>query len=132
SNGSNHNYIFYVLIDENSFKILDISTFHGLKESINQFLFFADKQNYCEQIINDYLSRFLNVHYNINRNPRNRINRNCEYESRSIKSTFDINSLKIKLAEFLVDKKELKNMEFFFNYPEFLLVEKFDIYYGIK
>ena len=132
NNNSTHSYSFFAIIDDNSFRILDISTFEGLKESIKDFLIFADKQNYCNQITNDYISRFLNVHYNINRNPRNRLNRNCEYDLKHTKSTFDINSLKNKLAEFLLERKELENMEFYLNYPDFLMVEKFDIFYGIK
>lgn len=132
NNNSNHSFSFFIIINDNSFTILDISTFQGLKESIKQFLIFADKEKYCHQIINDYTSRLLSVHYNINRNPINRANLNCEYESKPTKSTYDLNLLKTKLAEFLIEKEEIKDIDYIFKYPEFLIVNKTGIYYGIK
>lgn len=64
NNGSTHSLPFFVIVNNNSFNILDISNFQGLKDSISKTLDFAKKQNYCSEIIQDYISRLINVHFN--------------------------------------------------------------------
>jgi len=131
NNASTHSLSFFVIVDNNLFSILDISSFQGLKDSVKRTLEFANKQNYCSEIIADYISRLISVHYRINRNPRRRTNKNCEFELKPTKSTYDLNSLKLKLAEFLVEKKELNDIDEYFKYSDFLLVSKMDVYYGV-
>lgn len=131
NNNSTHSLSFFVIIDDNSFSILDISTLQGLKESIEETLKFADKQNYCVEIIETYISGLINVYYSINRNPRNRLDKNCEFEIKPIRSIFNLNSLKTKLAEFLVEKEEIKDMDTYIKYPDDLFISKMDIYYGM-
>jgi hypothetical protein len=132
NNGSTHNLSFFVIVDNNSFSILDISTSQGLKDSIETTLKFAKNQKYCAEITQDYISRLIGVHYRINKNPRGRNDKNCEFELKPRKSTYDLNALKLKLAEFLVEKKELNDIDQYFKYSEFLLVSKMDIYYGVE
>ncbi len=128
----NHSSIFFVIIEDNTFDILDISTLQGLKESINKTLVFSDKMNYCVEIIDDYISRLINVHYTFNKYPRSLINPNCKFEQEPTKSSFDLNSMKTKLAEFLIEKKEIKDIDNYFEYPDNLSVFKLDIYYGVE
>lgn len=132
NNGSTHNLSFFVIVDNNSFSVLDISTSQGLKDSIETTLKFAKSQKYCAEITQDYISRLIGAHYRINKNPRRRNDKNCEFELKPRKSTYDLNALKLKLAEFLVEKKELNDIDQYFKYSDFLLVSKMDIYYGVE
>jgi len=132
NNGSTHSLSFFVIVDNNSFSILDISTLQGLKDSIARTLKFATEQKYCVEITQDYICRLIGVHYRINKNPRGRNDKNCEFELKLRKSTYDLNALKLKLAEFLVEKKELNDIDQYFKYSDFLLVSKMDIYYGVE
>jgi hypothetical protein len=131
NNGSNHSLSFFVIIDGNSFTILDISTLQGLKDSIDKMLKFANKQNYCAEIIEDYISRLISVHYAININPNNRLDKNCEFDLKPVISTFNLISLKTKLSEFLVEKGVIKDIDQYLKYPNDLFVSKMDIYYGL-
>lgn len=131
NNGSTHNLSFFVIVDNNSFSILDISTTQGLKDSIETTLKFAKSQKYCTEITQDYISRLIGVHYRINKNPRRRNDKNCEFELKPRKSTYDLNALKLRLAEFLVERKEINDIDQYFKYSDFLLVSKMDIYYGV-
>lgn len=131
NNGSTHSLSFFVIVDNNSYIILDISTLQGLKDSIEKTLEFANKQNYCTEIIEDYINRLIAVHFTVNRNPRTLWNKNCEFEIKPTKSTFLLSSLKTKLAGFLIEKKEIKDFDNYLKYTDFLIVDKVDIYSGI-
>ena len=131
NNGGSHSLSFFVIVDNNSFYILDISNLLGLKKSIAKTLEFANKQNYCTEITVDYVSKLIGVYYRINRNPRNKGDVNCEFGRKPIKSTFDLNSLKLKLAEYLVKKKEIKDIDLYFEDPESLIIWKMDVYHGV-
>jgi len=131
NNASSHNRSFFVIVEDNSFSILDISTLQGLKDSIAKTLEFANKQKYCTEIIQDYISRLVNVHFRVNRNPTSQLNKNCEFELKPTKSTYELKSLRLKLAEFLVKQNEIENIEYYFEYDLFLMVRTFEIYYGI-
>lgn len=132
ANGWTHSLKFFVIIENNKFYILDISTLQGLKESINKTLIFCDKMNYCVEIIDNYILRLINVHYTFNRYPRSLINPNCRFEKQPPKSTFDLNSMKTKLAKFLIEKKEIKDIDRYYKYPDDLSVFKLDIYFGVE
>ncbi|WP_040282664.1 hypothetical protein [Psychroserpens damuponensis] len=131
NNASSHNRSFFVIVEDNSFSILDISTLQGLKDSIAKTLEFANKQKYCTEIIQDYISRLVNVHFRVNRNPTSQLNKNCEFELKPTKSTYELKSLRLKLAEFLVKQNEIENIEYYYEYDLFLMVRTFEIYYGI-
>ncbi|WP_179340033.1 hypothetical protein [Winogradskyella ludwigii] len=131
NNASSHSLSFFVIIENNSFSILDISTLQGLKDSIARTLEFANEQKYCAEIIQDYISRLVDIHFRINRNPNRRLNKNCEFELKPTKSTYELKSLRLKLAEFLVKQNEIENIEYYFEYDLFLMVRTFEIYYGI-
>ncbi|WP_299223558.1 hypothetical protein [uncultured Aquimarina sp.] len=131
NNNSTHSLSFFVIIENNSYDILDISTLSGLIESAKKVIVFSNKQNYCYEITIDYLSRLIGVHYNINRNPRYIGNKNCKSELKPIKSIFTLNSLKLKLAEFLVEKSEFKNIDYYFKDSYYLGINRTDFYYGM-
>ncbi|WP_397362545.1 hypothetical protein [Olleya sp. R77988] len=131
NNGSSHCLSFFVIVDKNSFNILDISTLQGLKDSIALTLEFAIKQKYCTEITNNYISKLINVYSTINKNPRRSLDLNCEFELKSTKSIYDIKSLKLKLAEFLVRQNEIKNIDYYFKNELFLIIETLEMYYGI-
>ena len=129
---SSHSIAFFVIIKENTFDILDISTFNGLKSSINKLLEFSNKQEYCAEIIFDYISRLISVYYRYNKRMLKIKDKNCEFGKEPIKSIYDLNKFKLKLAEYLIKKGDIKNIDYYFENDLFLLIEKFDMYFGIR
>jgi|SRR5699024_5107334 len=74
-----HSLSFFVLVDKNStIEILDISTKKRVMESIEKVLDFGERNNFCSEIIRDYVNRVVGVYYNINKHPRTRRDPNCE------------------------------------------------------
>ena len=132
NNGSTHSLSFFVIVDNNSYSILDVSKFKGLKDSIERTLEFSKKQDYCTEIIKDYVSRMVNVYFTVNKNPRSRLNKNCEFDLKPTKSSYELKALRLKLAEFLVDQKKIKNIEHYFKYDRLLMLQTFGFYYGIS
>lgn len=73
-----HNKAFFVIVDGNSYTILDLTSKEELLVSIKNTINFCEKQKYCVTITNDYVSRLIGVFYNINKNPNNRGDINCK------------------------------------------------------
>lgn len=85
--GRTHARSYFVIIEKEKFVILDISTRKGLEEAIKNTLDFCERNRYCEQITNDYVSRLIRVYYNKNINPSDSIDRNCIH---GVKDTKDL------------------------------------------
>ena len=77
---------YFVLVENDHYIILDIGTRQGLDEAIKNTLDFCEKNKYCVDITNDYVSRLVGVYYNINKNPSNGHDVNCEKGVRDVKS----------------------------------------------
>lgn len=77
---------YFLIVDNNEYTILDITTRDELDRSIKLLLDFCDKYNYCETIITDYVGRLTRVYYNLNKWKGQRTDLNCE-ESRGVIDT---------------------------------------------
>jgi len=77
STASSHSKIFYLIIDDSEYKILDLSDERKLKKSIDRTIDFCGKKKYCSDLTKEYISLMVSVYYNINSNPLNRRDKNC-------------------------------------------------------
>jgi len=75
--GTTHNKAYFVLVEKDSYHILNLSTRSGLEAAIETTLDFCEQNEICVDITNDYISRLVGVFYNINKNPENRRDVNC-------------------------------------------------------
>ena len=87
SKATSHSRNYFLIYKDKSVKILDVSTQEALSNSIKEFLNFAEGNGYCVDIINDYISRFVNSYFIINKQPNIRQDKNC---SKGIFSTEDL------------------------------------------
>lgn len=126
-----HSVVYFFIYENGRIKILDLSSQIGLAESIKSLLEFSSRRDFCIEIVDDYLSRLIGVHYSINRNLKSRLDVNCEWEKLSNKSSYNFNQLHLVLAEYLLEKGEIKDIEYYLNNSDYLLLEKTGIYYGM-
>jgi hypothetical protein len=80
---------YFFIVDNNQYKILNITTREGLDESIKEVLDFCDKYKYCVEISKEYVMRLVEVYYNFNKWPNQRRDLNCE-EGRGVTDTKDL------------------------------------------
>lgn len=78
SQNRTHARAYFLIIDNEKYTILNLSSRKGLDEAIKNTLNFCEKNKYCVDISNDYVSRLIRVYYTINKNPNARIDINCE------------------------------------------------------
>ena len=78
---------YFVIVENNSYTILDLSTRKGLDKSIKDVLDFSERSKYCVSISSDIVTRLITVYYNINKYPLAGIDLNCE---RGISITDDL------------------------------------------
>lgn len=103
----------------------------GLLSSIEKISLFCEKKKFCKEITSEYYKRIISVYYNINQNPRTRINPKCEFEKIPIKSIFGYRQIELKLAEYLVEKNQIINIEEYFNNQDLIVFQKVGPYYGM-
>lgn len=130
STGS-HRPIYFFVYDSDKINFLDIYSFDEFLKSLKALLEYSFEEDYCREITMDYLSRFIRLHYGVNRNLRTRINKNCEFPERAIKSIYNINTLKLNLINKLEENNEIKEEDSFLDDPDILLIQKSDMYFGI-
>ena len=65
---SSHSKGYFVIVENNSFTILDLSSREGLDKAIKDVLDFSERSKYCVSISSDIVSRLIIVYYNINKN----------------------------------------------------------------
>lgn len=82
SNFSSHRLVFFVIVEDNTFHILDVFSKDDLKVSVDKTLDFCFKQKYCTEIISDYITRLFRVHYVVNKAWK-RSDFDCKYERNS-------------------------------------------------
>jgi hypothetical protein len=87
SSGRSHSKVYYLIFENNTYTILNITTRQGLDTAIKNTLDFCDREKYCFEITRDCVSRLIGVYYKINKNPENRIDINCLY---GVKDTKDL------------------------------------------
>lgn len=69
---------YYLLVEENNYTILDVSTRANLDESIKITLDYCEKNKYCVNLINEYIPVLVKAFYSTNKNPMNGHDVNCE------------------------------------------------------
>ncbi len=67
SKPSSHSRNFFLIYHNENVKILDVSSQKGLSQSITDFLVFAEEERYCTNLINDYIIRFTNSYFEVNK-----------------------------------------------------------------
>lgn len=75
---SAHSKGYFVIIEDNSFKILDFSSREGLDQSIKHVLDFSERSKYCVSITSEIISRLVTVYYNVNKSPLAGFDINCQ------------------------------------------------------
>lgn len=78
---------YFLIVDNQEYKILDITTREGLDKSIKEVLDFCDKYEYCVDISKTYVNRLVEVYYNFNKWPDQRRDLNCEEGRGSVTDT---------------------------------------------
>ena len=106
---SSHSLVFFFIYENKKVDILDISNFSGLLEAIEKVVNYSNKNKFCYEITNDYVLRLMATYYTGNKNLKNYRDPNCEFQTDSKASAYKISEISLELAEFLVDKKEIKD-----------------------
>ena len=75
---SSHSKGFFVIVENNSYTILDLSSREGLDKAIKDVLDFSERSKYCVGITRDIVSRLVTVYYNKNKYPLAGFDLNCE------------------------------------------------------
>jgi hypothetical protein len=80
-------YGYFVIVENNLYTILDVSSRHNLDVALLQLINFCDRNKYCVEITNDYVAKLLRTYYNENKNLNRALDINCE---RGINNTDDL------------------------------------------
>ncbi|WP_298139998.1 hypothetical protein [Flavobacterium sp.] len=72
-----HTKVFYLIVENEKYIILDVSDREGLEIAIKDILDFCERQRYCSDLTQDYVSRMIAAYYKINKNPIRRNDINC-------------------------------------------------------
>lgn len=128
---SSHHKIHFLLFQNKNVDILGLSDKEELYRSIKRVIEYSEEVDLCSEITRDYISRLITVFFKINRNPRIRYDSNCEYQKRFKSGSFSFNDLHLKLAEHLVDLKQLKSVDYYLDNPDFLILKELGYYYGL-
>lgn len=75
---SSHSRGYFVIVENESFIILDLSTREYLDDSIKNVLNFSERSEYCVGITREIISRLITVYYNKNKNTLAGFDLNCE------------------------------------------------------
>lgn len=73
-----HSKNYFLIVENNNYIILDITSKKGLELAIENTLNFCEREKYCSDLISENVTRLINTYYKINLNPNNRIDVNCE------------------------------------------------------
>jgi hypothetical protein len=74
---SSNNLVYYVIVENNSFQILDFSKREELDNTLKIVLDFSERKKYCVDITSELISSIVKSFYNINKYPMNRRDINC-------------------------------------------------------
>ncbi len=129
-----HTREYFLLYEDEKTSILDISTQEELSKSINKALEYFAKRGFCIEIINEYLSKIIRIHYSINKNIRKRSSKdpNCKEKQKVVNSQLDLNQLSLGLVKYLIKKDKFKSINQYLDNPRNLVIKSPNIYYGIS
>lgn len=69
--------VYFVIVENSDFKIINLTTQDQLKDAISLILDFSERKKYCISITSEIIKSFLHAYYNINLDPLNRTHINC-------------------------------------------------------
>ncbi|WP_431107683.1 hypothetical protein [Winogradskyella poriferorum] len=130
SNFSSHRLVFFLIVEDNTFHILDVFSIDDLKVSVDKTLEFCLKQKYCTEIISDYITRLFRAHYTENMTWK-RNDSGCKFERKRTKSVFNLMKLKIKLANYFLNQKVIENINTDYLYESIFVEDLYSMYYGV-
>ncbi|WP_330745833.1 hypothetical protein [Chryseobacterium sp. CP-77] len=128
----NHSPQFKFIYERNKIIFLDIYSFKNFLESMRTQMIYLFEQRYCREIVVDYVKRLIRAHYSFNRNPRDLINKNCEFPEKRISSTFYLNEIKSKIVTEIAQKEDLKEENLQPEKIENIAVSELSVYFGIN
>lgn len=131
STGS-HQPVNFIIYEKDSIHFLDAYSYEEFIISLEKLLKYSFKKEYCDEIIIDYVSRLIRIHYNINRNLRGNTDNNCEFPKRILKSIFKLNDFKLKLVKELIKNDIVQSIDSFYDEPDNLILQKVDFYFGLS
>lgn len=73
-----HSRVYYLIVEGDKYKILDVSTRKNLDASLKELLDFCERQKYCYEITLEYMNRITAAFYRINKSPYKGEDANCE------------------------------------------------------
>lgn len=82
-----HTRTYYLIVENETYSILDLSSRQGLENSLKSIFDFCERKKYCSDITEEYSKRIIGIYYRINKNPSAGIDVNCES---GVKETKDL------------------------------------------
>ncbi len=76
---SSHSQLYYVIVENEGYQILDFSKREELDDVIKKVLDFSERKKYCVDITSELVISLVNSFYNYNKTPLNRRDLNCYY-----------------------------------------------------
>ncbi len=73
-----HTRAYYLLVEDDKYTILDLSSKKDLDSSLSIMLDFCERQRYCSDFIEEYSKRMIGLYYRMNKNPLAGMDVNCE------------------------------------------------------
>lgn len=131
-NLGNHRPKFNFIYEDYKVTFLDVNSFENFLESLRIEMIYLLKKGYCREITLDYVKRLIRTHYSFNRNPRDLINKNCEFPEERILSTFNLNDIYRKIAIEIAQKEDLIKANLQVEKIENIAVSKVSVYFGLK
>jgi len=69
--------IYFTLVENDNFTIIDLSTRQQLDDAITKVLDFCERKSFCHEISKAYAGKLISYFYNTNKNPNNAYDINC-------------------------------------------------------
>jgi len=120
----------FFILDKEKIYLLDITSEEALAASIEKIINYSIEKKYCNELVKEYISRMIGIYEVVNKYPEYKRINNCVSEKRSVLSGVSSEKIMLKMAEFLVDKQEIPNIDYYFEDPTCVFVKKQGLYEG--
>nr|WP_315240138.1 hypothetical protein [uncultured Flavobacterium sp.] len=71
-------YSYFVLVENSHYMLLDFRSRHGLDLSVLNLMDFCERNNYCVQVTNNYVTKLIGIYYHVNKDLSRGLDVNCE------------------------------------------------------
>jgi len=82
---ASHQRIYFTLVENDNYTIIDLSTRQQLDDAITKVLDFCERKKFCHEISIAYAGKLISYFYNNNKNPNNGYDINCGKEKLTLK-----------------------------------------------